>query len=219
MKKRILAAVLSMSMVMGMTLVVNATEITPDSETGNYSHEFKSESEVNSPVVKVTVPSANVDIVINPYQIEYEDAESNKSSDQIIFPVQKIESSSNVPLSVSVELLAEVDTDSSAVIATAAPTSKVTTKSVFLFMKLGLGDAMPTDAAQIKSINFTTKKVTTATNLDIPKVADTDADKESAVFQIGGSVATAPATPWTDKDTVTCTYKFTFVPKLISTTP
>ncbi|MDL2302128.1 hypothetical protein LJC58_07225 [Lachnospiraceae bacterium OttesenSCG-928-D06] len=235
MKKKILAAILAMSMVVGMTLSVSASEessTTPEETTteeggnvsaasGVYSSgKFEAVGAVNEPKVVVTVPTEAAAVIVNPYGLEYSE-DGIESSKTIISPEQTIVSASNVPLRVDVDLMViKGNLTSNLVIATTADLTRTTTKSIYLAMLITgkgneAGDAGDYTAG--KTLPFTTKSVISKSVIEMPAAGD--GEDTTVYFKIDGSLVSTPATtPWCKEDTVKASYKFIFTPLFNTTT-
>lgn len=217
MKHKILASVLAVTMAMGMSMTAFAadTAITaPDGTSGIYGAELTGDSIVKVPTIKITVPSALSQVAINPYKMKYT-VDSKEYTDQIVFAEQTIKNESDVAVSVNIaELKAGIESGSDAVIATAAPTEKTTTKSVFMYLELK--DKAGTYKDAYKSSEQTQLLVggtKASAKTDMIELAATTGE---ANFKLAGAVATRPAKDWTDKDKITVSLKFTFTPQTVT---
>lgn len=223
MKKKILAAALAMTMVLGGSVSALASDdrATVDENSitnGVYGAELEIESVVNTPTIELKVPTS-FKVGINPYKMEYnadkpEDAAAEKSTNQIVCAEQTITNNSNVPVAVNVaELGATVATPSKAVLAAAAPTAAVKTKSVFLYLETKSAAKDDYDAFKPANKNVLVVPVTkTASKLNIMELDAKDGENAEMNFRFNGSVADSPSEVWTADDTIGLKVKFTFTP-------
>lgn len=221
MKKKVLASVLAMSMVFGTALSVQAADSTiknPD-DTGVYGAELEGSSTAQVPTIEVVVPGALSGIVINPYEmgVDTDTDGTDDTWDSVISVPGDITNKSNVPISVNIaSLQAKADEGSEAVIAATAPTDKITTKSVFLYMELK--DENTADWQASYNAKNATQLIVggtkASTKLDVIKLEAGDQGETKANFKIAGSVASKPAKAWASTDTVTLSVKFTFTPQI-----
>lgn len=229
MKKKVLAMMLSMCMAAGIVMTANAaapaTTTVSGGDAGYTSPDYKVDATVNTPFIKVIVPSVAPKMVINPFKLTYTDENGAPMENQIITVPQEIVNESNVPIQVDVvNIVATKNDDSDLVLATAVPAATVKTKSVFLYLEAQFPDASGDfkfspnyDTKNVKTQYVITNKATTKTNfITLKEGNDTPA---KAQYKIGGTVVASPTTPatvkpWNDKDTITVSYKFNFMPVL-----
>ncbi|MBR3704363.1 MAG: hypothetical protein IKM11_02620 [Oscillospiraceae bacterium] len=211
--KKLFALILSCAMVLGLAATAFAEDVTIEdpNESGVYSQETTITGATQAPTIKVTVPSTG-DVVINPYGMKYG---ADDATDKIISAAQYIKNESNVDISISVTVTGQVDEGSNAVLATAALKGTETTKSVFLYFEILEavdGETEPTWAeAYSKDLHvIAAAKATTKAGVHVMKAGDEAAT--FAAFHLAGDVASAPATPWADTDTVSVVIAFTFNP-------
>lgn len=221
--KRILATGLVCAMALSTAAFAVDTDVTaPDSTTGLYSSSTEITGKIETPIIKVTVPSTG-EVVVNPYKMSVT-VDQAKVTDQIISAPQFIKNSSNVAISVDASITGTIGTDSKAVFGTAAPDAKTTTNTVFMYLEVmnaENGTDAPTwattfdkakHAVAAKGKAAVIKNVVT---LEAATYTDDAVDTGSetfAAFHLAGAVAPTPAKPWGDKDTVGATVAFTFTP-------
>lgn len=230
MKKKILSAVLSLTMVFGMSMASFATTINGASAAATGS-EISATSSTTLPTIKITVPT-NPTIVVNPFQLTVGSGDEART-DQILAPVQELKSESNVPIAVNIASFKATVPESSTITIAKASAAKATTKSAYVTLKIGK-DLDTTDAAEIKKIK--TVVATTAgaalANAYVLDAAEFENGTAKAPvvceFQIGGDVNANPvivnsdktttADPWTNEaaDKITVAVKFTFTPQIIT---
>lgn len=244
MKKKLLTLILASTMLVGATLTVNAEEIA-DSAAAAEGSEITGSSTVNLPTIKITVPTT-ADIIINPYQMTYEDEDAGiTGNSQIISAEQEIESLSNVAVAVNVKDLTTTGVTDGINIETAALTNKVVTKSAFLYLEVvnaeengsyAFADAYnKSSTSQIiipnsEALDAKGKEIEAASKDAIVVLAASDeTTPTTAAFKINGSVVANPvvvdeetdektAAPWTDADSIGISFKFTFSPQVVETT-
>lgn len=241
MKKKLVTLLLAATMMVGGTLNVFAADNTTDlegSEAAATGSEVTGESTVNLPVVKVTVPTT-ADIVINPFQMSYADEGAGiEGNSQIISAEHEISSSSNVAVAVNVADLTTTEVTEGISVATAALTSKVTTKSAFLYLEVvkagddgkytfaSAYDRAATSQVIIPNSEDASGKVKAASK-DAIVVLDAAAGESTpskAAFKIGGNVVANPvgsdgvAAPWLESDNIGISFKFTFTPQVVTAT-
>lgn len=238
MKKKVLATVLAASMVMGMSLNAFAADPGPIEAdkpvvgvNGAYAAEVKGSSEVTVPIINVSLPTNLSTTVINPYSMEAklnlgteESPSEIVSTDQILSAVYTISSKSNIDLNVSIAgLTAKPSSGSKAVIATTAPTDKVTTNSVFVYLELSNEAATWQDGyikgetQLIAGTNATKANVVKLEAVEIPDPEDLSAVTASeAFFKFAGAVAPNPTKPWAAADKIDLSVKFSFAPIAVS---
>lgn len=94
-----------------------------------------------------------------------------------------------------------------------------TTKSVFAYLQIALGDSVTSDKYDAKAANqliFGTKATTKKAMVKLD--ASTGTNKK-ATYKIFGDVATKPAKAWVDGDTVDFKIVYQFEPEVITATP
>lgn len=221
MKKKLLAVALTATMLVGSSLTAFAsstTDITSATE-GVYGATIEGDTEVKVPTISVTVPTDLGNIGLNPYQMTFTPTGGEESTDQIISATHEIVNGSDVAIAVNVaELKGTADSPSQAVFVTAAPTEKITTKAVFMYLvvdKKGADLAVAYDSKATNQILVGTKPVA-KTNLI---VLDADGGTApTAEFTFRGSLATNPATAWSGDDKFKVSLKFTFIPQVVKAT-
>lgn len=230
MKKKIMSAVLSAIMIVGMSVPSFATdtEITTLTGATDTGAEVAIDSDVSLPVIKITVPTTT-SIIINPFRLEVDiDGEGDgeeTSNDQIISTVQEISSESNVKLAVNVAQLKATPKDGATIAILAKTAKAATAKSAYLAMEID-GD--------LSAASSTTKTTVVASTAGAKKDAAYMLDKGTAQtpstceFKIVGDVNPNPtkvvskvtvADPWVSTDEIDIAVKFTFTPQLDVTTP
>lgn len=213
--KKVIATLLAATMVMSTSVMAYAAEITTPGESGTYTSTVTGDSAIQTPTIKITVPTT-VSMTIDPYKI----AEKN----QIVSDDQFIINKSNVPISVGVGLYATKKTEASDItLATAALKGSETTKSVFAYLDMVSSEdgstATHTGTYDAKSPSQfvlaygTDAKYTTKANM-ITLAKGTDEKPTYAAYNFQGSVATKPAKAWAATDLLTVTTVFTFTPVL-----
>ncbi|MCM1119458.1 MAG: hypothetical protein NC543_08875 [bacterium] len=238
MKKRLAALALAATMVIGSGLTVCASSASISDMAGAAAgQEITGDASMNLPTISVTVPTT-ANIVINPFQMEYEDGDGNKNSNQIICVPQDIVNDSNVAIAVNVAELTAKNVSDGILISTTALTDKTTTKSAFLYVEVkedGKDFAAKYDAKStnqvvvpyVKDGDTKTKKgAKDAVVVLGAKPADGDGTK--AQFTINGAVVANPTqvntdktvspAPWLASDTLTVSFKFTFTPQIVTKT-
>lgn len=241
MKKKIVALLLSATMVMGMGVTVCATDI--DSVEGLAAGgEVTGSGTVELPTIDVTVPTT-ADIVLNPYQIIYDvDGEEGDvtAQNQIISATQEIISDSDVDLAVNVVDLKA--TSATIALNTAAVTGgKVVAKSAFLYLEVVApneeGEYVFAEKydAKLGTNQLVVPKVATAEDAGSSKTAvatlaanvnGTPDDDAKVAFKFLGDVVVNPtkpdpdnskvqiSDPWTVSDALSVSMKFTFTPQM-----
>lgn len=215
--KKLFALVLSCAMMLGLAATAFAEDVTIEdpNESGVYSQETTITGTTQAPTIKVTVPSTG-DVVINPYGMKYGD---DDATDKVISAAQFIKNESDVDIAISVTVTGKVDEGSNAVLATAALKGTETTKSVFLYFEILEATDDSTEPTWAEGYNkdlhvIAAAKATTKAGVHTMKAGNETATY--AAFHLAGDVASAPATPWADTDTVSVVIAFTFNP-VIST--
>ena len=228
MKKKIISAVLSALMVVGISMPAFAADPTViESMTGatDTGASVDIDSDISLPIIKITVPTST-SIIINPFQLEVDkdgDGEGEEvSTDQIVSLVQEISSESNVKLAVNV---AELKATPSEGITIATKTAKAATaKSAYLAMEIGA------DLSNASAAKTTVVATTAGAKKDAAYMLDKGTQQTPAKcqFKIVGDVNANPtktvskvvtADPWLDSDEVAIAVKFTFTPQIETTTP
>lgn len=214
--KKLFALVLSCAMLLGLATTAFAadTEVTDPDENGAYGASTEITGETQAPTIKVTVPATGA-IIINPYGMEYTPDSGDPSTDKIISAAQFIKNESDVSISVDVTVTGTIPETSKAVLATGALKGTETTKSIFLYFEILEAEDGETEPTWAESYDKTkhvlvAAKATTLKNVVVLAAGDEAATY--AAFHLTGGVASAPATPWTETDTVDVTVAFTFNP-------
>jgi hypothetical protein len=230
MKKKILSAILALTMVMGISVASFAEDATlSGSEAATGGQAVTVSSTTTTPTIKVVVPTTAA-IIINPFQLEVDidgaGSGQEKSTDQIISPVYTIKSESNVDIAVNVSTFkVEKKTGSSDIAFVSKSAKSATAKSAYIYLFV---------ADEITSSTATTTPTLVATAAGASKNAvativkggDAEAPKK-VQFKLCGDVNANPtktenkvttADPWKDADGVTIDLKFTFTPQIISGT-
>lgn len=237
MKRKLLALTLAITTLMSTSMMVSAGSL-ENSASLSTGQEVTGESTVGLPTIKVTVPTT-ADIVINPYKINYNDADAGiTGNSQIVSAEQEISNESDVAVAVNVSDL-QVTNISEGITITTASTAKETSKAAFLYLEVI--DAMESGAAFADAFNAKSTQ-----QLAIPYIASGDtktkkASKDAIVtlkagnetpqkakFKIGGDVVANPVTtnsdktttqtPWTEDDSIQIGFKFTFTPQVVEAT-
>lgn len=222
MKKKILSAILAMTMAMGLSISAYADTVVGNQEdadaTAAAGASLTVTSSTNLPVVKITVPTAAA-VVINPFQLAYKDTETGlDGNDQVVSVVKKITSDSNVPVAVNVEDFKATPTAGITILGKSAVSAK--TKSAYIYMAIGedvnvakkfttlvatnpTGDAKGAEKAAIYTLPA---KETTATECQFIIRGDVNANPVNTE---------GAADPWAAANTVAISYKFTFTPQIV----
>lgn len=239
MKKKVVALLLSATMVMGMAMSVGASSIT-DMEGAGSGSEVTGDSTMNLPIINIDVPTT-ANIVLNPFQLTYTsddlDGTAVEDNAQVISAEQEIKSNSNVDIAVNIEDLKATPSDGVTIATKSVADGKTTTKSAFLYLEVVGSDAefgetyASTNASQVivplavdGKIGTTKSAIVTLAKND---TEETD-DDTSAKFKICGDLVANPtvtenkvvtAAPWTESDTISVAFKFTFTPQIVTATP
>lgn len=218
MKKKLIAFVLAGAMTFGASLTAFAADATVSDTTAETT--VTGTGSINVPTIRVTVPTA-FDVVLNPFQIAYEDADGNTQKTQIVTVPQLITNESNVAVAVNVKEFKA--TPSSDVKLSAKPVAKATDKSVYLYLEIVNST---TDTAANAKFTGTASLVPTDDSGDgsskdaIVTLAAGDETATYAAFKLGGDMVVNPveadgtATPWVAADKVDVSFKFTFTPQM-----
>lgn len=235
MKKKVLSFILASAMMVGSALTVCAADTDiASAEDAAAGAEITGSSEMNLPTIKITVPTT-ANIVINPYKMSYKDDTTGlEGNSQIISAQQEISSLSNVAVAVNVKELTTTGVSDDITIQTAALTSKITTKSAFLYLEVVGADTEgkytfaeaynKSSASQVVIPNYVengkVEKASKDAIVVLPKSDETNATK--AAFKINGEVVANPvgsdgeSAPWTDSDSIGISFKFTFAPQVVT---
>lgn len=242
MMKKILAGALACAMAFSLSTVAYADDITTvDETTGTYtSGEITGTSSVTALTIKVTVPTDNFDVIVNPYQLEAKLADEDPAShDQIIAKSMDLVSDSNVDLAVGIKIGAQPADGSSAVVSTTPVTATTKTKSVFTYLEVTGGkegfDAIEDgyNATKNKAQQFAFPALKTTGTGDSAKTtgylekagvvtlanSSADAAKQKATFTLNGGAATNPTEVWTATDTLSYSITYNFVPVVTAPEP
>lgn len=228
MKKKILAAALAMTMVLGSSTSALATPTTTAAPTdGIYGADVSIDSSVKVPVINISVPTT-VKIGINPYEMNYNPEDPTDTSatlnNQIVCADQEITNESDVPIEVNIEEL-KATPAGDLVLAAAAPAAAVQTKTAFIYFesttevdengKATYPAFKPTNPGVLVVPAATASNASTAKGAKKEKIltiAAGDQTAQKAMFRFAGSVASKPAKAWTAADKATISVKFTFTP-------
>lgn len=219
MKKKILAAALAMTMMLGSSVgaLASADPVESPDANGVYGQDVKAESTLKTPTINIEVPTT-LAFTLNPYQMEVADASGGKLYDQVITAESKIVNNSNVGVSVNVMDLAAAKPEgvtSELTLLAAAPAAGVTTKSAFLYVELkNSADATypaykPTNKTQLAVP--TTK---TASKTDMLTLEAGDTTPTEANIRVAGNIVSNPSKAWTANDKINLTFKLTFTPQV-----
>lgn len=224
MKRKLLAAVLSMSMILGTGMSALAADV-DTAEDGIYSSgEISGTTDVTLPIVKVTVPSSLGDVVLNPYKMEVTVGDDTVQ-EQILTAEQQIQNFSNVGVAVNVSsLVATKEEGSDVIFATAALKGNETTKSVFMYMEMigeeeGADYKGSYDAKATNQILVSTKETKKDNVILLDKSSDSSTEAAGNTATVGkfkfvGTATTKPAKAWAATDSFTIKMKFTFIPQV-----
>ncbi|MBR1930100.1 MAG: hypothetical protein IJ833_01305 [Lachnospiraceae bacterium] len=245
MKKKIFAFGLAMTMVMGMSMTAFADYADYDAEqaglAGNTSagssvtmeNALEMSSQVEQPVLKITLPATPSKIILNPYRTEYEvsaavvgsgtdenpETPAVTSTDSVISKAMEIQNASKVPVQVNVESFYVTLDDGvdaklkTTKLATAALAKTDTTNSVFLYLATGK-DATEAAAkynAKTMLVPGTAEKTAAKMTgiMTIDKATDAT-HPGSGYIKINGEAVNNPATPWSANNKIDVSLKFSF---------
>lgn len=185
MKKRMLSAILAMSMVMGMSSVTAFADDFDKLDDANGASFEATGSAEDLPTINVTVPTSG-EITLDPFNMN--------QLGQIASADFKIINNSNVPLSVTVKSAKAEGTGVEIVAKAATDTSK------WAVVNMNVTDG----------IGKTTKKVLSTTEQDIA-VATAMAPKGGIVkYSYDGTTAITPETAWAESDSIKVSNTFAF---------
>jgi hypothetical protein len=215
MTKKLLALGMSVVMTMAMSATAFAASSTATVDATNASGVYSSteitaQGSMNTPVVKVTVPTSS-SFIINPYQLTATaptdgDVAVTNPSAQIVSPEYKITSSSDTTVDLQVGVTVKGTVEGNLKLATASA-AKATTNTVFLYL----------DARQ-DGDSYPAFKTTNTTQVVVGTAAKTQANlltlkkNTSAYYKISGDASSKPATAWSDADKASVAITFTFTP-------
>lgn len=220
MKKKILSLAMAGALVLSAGSVVSAADTTISAPTdGVYSGTVEATGEMETPTISITMSdTTGKKVGLNPYGLEYT-LGSEQLRDSIANKAETITNASNVPISVNATTTAAIPSGSEAVVATGALKGTETTKSVFAYLQIALGDSVTSDKYDTKAANqliFATKSTTKKAMVKLD--ASTGTNKK-ATYKIFGDLAKKPAKAWADADTVDFKIVYQFEPEVIAATP
>ncbi len=220
MKKKILSLAMAGALVLSAGSVVSAADTTINAPTdGTYSSSVEATGEMKTPTINITLSdTTGKKVGLNPYGLEYI-LGSDRLKDAIANKAETITNASDVPIAVNATTTATIPSGSEAVMATGALKGTETTKSVFAYLQIALGDSVTSDKYDAKAANqliFGTKATTKKAMVKLD--ASTGTNKK-ATYKIFGDVATKPAKAWVDGDTVDFKIVYQFEPEVITATP
>lgn len=220
MKKKILSLAMAGALVLSAGSVVSAADTTINAPTdGTYSSSVEATGEMKTPTINITLSdTTGKKVGLNPYGLEYS-LGAEKLKDAIANKAETITNASDVPIAVNATTTATIPSGSEAVMATGALKGTETTKSVFAYLQIALGDSVTSDKYDAKAANqliFGTKATTKKAMVKLD--ASTGTNKK-ATYKIFGDVAKKPAKAWADGDTVDFKIVYQFEPEVITTTP
>ena len=227
-------ASLFLAMVMVLALAVPAFATVTYSDKNSQSVTMKSATTV--PKVQISLPSGAAltnTFLLNPYKVGYSvkigsDTETTVAADaaltgaQVISPVQVISNATNSKMQVDVTVTTTLGGNlklMTADYANADARQADTKNNAYLLVAMEskpAGTAAPTatSTVTVSDANRIVLKAGDVKNTNyLQPVAAADAEHPNFIWvQFGGSMAEAPTTPWTDKDTATVAFAFTFTP-------
>jgi hypothetical protein len=236
--KRILAAAMATTMILGTSMVAFATEpaVTADivdNGKGVYSTSVTTDTTFQAPIVKVIVPTATP-VYLNPYGIattiaavEGVNAAVTNSKAQIVAATYKIQNMSNVP--VKIDAAITTTATGAVLLASDATTENLTTKWVKVSASIkGATGVTTTPAAGVTmdlAHKYTGKNDDVRPTLIVPagtsiaKNADTGAITGTATIaelSFTGSLNSPAnvATAWTDTDKLKIVVKYDIYPQV-----
>lgn len=189
-RRKLMAAALATTLVLSSSVLAfaddqNITDIA-GLATGK---EITGTSTVNSPNIKVTVPTS-ADIIINPFKMEYTSASiTTPNKSQVISAEQSIKNESDVAVAVNVAELKAEPSEGVTLATTSTSGGKVTAKTNII--TLGKKD----DSTAEAKFKIGGDVVANPTKTDTSTKATTD-------------------DPWKDSDTIKVTLKLTFTPQV-----
>lgn len=229
--KKLLSSLLAISMLASMSLSSFAADAPTDpgstaitdsagslTDTG---HTVTSNGTVKIPAVKVKLPSADANILLNPYSVTVD----SSITDQVISAGYEIENLSLTDVNVFVKDAVAV-TAGKLTVSTKVPTAKDTAKNVYLVLRsadekanVESLDARPVSAATAVKAGDV---VIGATALKAPvlltqlaKSTDNGSSGGKCYATILGKMANAPTEPYTADDKVTITTTYVIKPTTI----
>lgn len=219
MKKRLLALVLAGVMTFGASLTAFAADASVTDTTTETT--VTGSGAINVPTIKVTVPTA-FDVVLNPFQIAYEDADGNTQKTQIVTVPQLITNESNVAVAVNVKEFKA--TPSTGVTLLPKAVGKATDKSVYLYLDMVASSTDNAAAAKFTGSGLVpTDDSGDGSSRDAVVILAAGNEAATyAAFKLGGDMVVNPvdtdgtATPWVAADKVDVTFKLTFTPQMAS---
>ena len=136
-RRKLMAAALATTLVLSSSVLAfaddqNITDIA-GLATGK---EITGTSTVNSPNIKVTVPTS-ADIIINPFKMEYTSASiTTPNKSQVISAEQSIKNESDVAVAVNVAELKAEPSEGVTLATTSTSGGKVTAKTAFMYLEV-----------------------------------------------------------------------------------
>lgn len=218
MKKKVMALVLAGIMTVGASMTTFAAD-TPvtDSTTAT---EVTGTGQVKLPTLKVTVPTA-FDVVLNPFQLAYEDADGNKYKTQIVTVPQIIKNESDVAVAINIKEFKAAPAGEAKVVQKTV--GRATDKSVYLYLEVVNVASDDASAAKFTGTGLVPGDDTTQTSKDavvtLGAISDT-VEATYAAFKLGGDMVVNPvdengeADPWVAADKVDVSFKITFTPQM-----
>lgn len=217
MKRKFLAAMLSLSMVLGTGVTAFAADTVVENadNEGVYGAEISGTSGIEVPTIKVTVPATLGEVGLNPYGMTYT-VDSTDYTDKIVSIANEIINESNVAIGVNVSsMAAEVPTDSGVIFSAADLKGTETTKSVFMYLEMVKDGDKFADAYSKTATNQLLVSIKAASKDSMVVLAAGDTTATKAQFKFAGKVAEKPAKAWNKKDVFTVKVKFTFTPQVV----
>lgn len=216
MKKKILAAALAMTMMLGSSVGALAAINSAD-ENGVFGQDVTADSTVNVPTMEIEVPTS-LAFTLNPYEMEYTPSGGTAATDQIVGVEQNIVNKSDVGIAVNImDLGIDKDatgTDTELTLLAAAPTAAIKTKSAFLYLELKAADAEYQAYKPTNKTQLAVPVTKTVSKTDMIILDDKTGDVTTANLKVCGSVVANPTKAWTQDDKVALSFKLTFTPQV-----
>lgn len=194
-----------------LTSVVHAedtTTIDTVDTSGAYQGKVDVTSEVQSPTIKVTIPTS-AKFWLNPYRIKI--ASAGDSQDEVVSEEATISNYSDVAIQMGATLQA---TKAGNLNLVAKLTGKETDKSAVIYLEMK-SDNGYAEAYNAKADNQILLSTTAASKTNMGKIKareDNGTTAQTGFFQFRGSLNPNSSTAWTDKDTPTVVLTYSFLP-------
>lgn len=212
MKKKILAAALAMTMMLGSSVGALASGSITAPTDGIYGADVKATSTMETPTISVDVPTT-LEFKLNPYQMEVD-----SMKDQVVAASSDIVNKSDIAISINVMDLGAVKVDNSELTLLAAPpAADLKTKSAFLYVELkedGDANKYQTTYKASNKTQLAVPVTKTASKTDMLTLAAGASTNTKANIKVAGNIVANPSKAWTDDDTIELTFKLTFTPQV-----